>query len=594
MTYNVKHTDTSKSPIAIENGIENTSQLDVSLFGRTKLEYGEQLNENLLHILESFSCPESQIEQGIPDSDLTFGTLLSNPTEGQKWYNTSQKRLFMWDSTKWVALGRRGDLASNWGRVCHGETLPRPVSSTGYIFPYDECIWAVSPVHYSNTFDHMTCATDENANVTMQYQLGTGTVGGLCNYLIIGIKGNTNSGVQVTPPSASPTGTPLPLPTPAPSVPLNPLVVTFVESQGFDSSIAGEVFTRPSFPTSGLRWPNGVSSPSPVTTSNIQPWQLQGSDGRGDAYYVEVPSSYSGTFNYAGSDIGLAPHTNDGSHKFIFISDDGINGRFYEVIDILWQGDGSQSDGIVVNGDFTKKWLRIKVDESGTDQHIAPTMAMFSASTNVYRVLDGTDTLNVNTIEERYDESPETERRYDIHITGGTPPYTVTDFQINDAALALGIPLSEDRLTQQGVTGTSLSGSLVPIAYDAGITNFAPTNEFTDLRPATIATMSGPVPTGDPIAGGYRVVDYVIVNSKFALHNWYFEQDCFTFSAQSISGTSALQCAGSTDISPSSDIATKRYTITVEDSAGVPQVATADLQTLVAFQTIDYQLTVVP
>ena len=204
MGYNVKYTDTTKTPITVGDGIELDTGLDISLFGRTKLEYGEELNENLLHLLENFSCPEDGSNIGNPDTSIAYSDLLEEPTEGQFWYNIGQERIFLWDGIKWQPMSNRGDLAANWGRLYHNETIPRPVGSTGYVYPYSECIWSVSPAHYLNTFDYMQCATDANAVVSMQYKLLNGTtIDGIVNYLIVGIRGNVNIGTQIapTPPS---------------------------------------------------------------------------------------------------------------------------------------------------------------------------------------------------------------------------------------------------------------------------------------------------------------------------------------------------------------------------------------------------------
>ena len=58
ITYNVKHTDSTIPPILVSPSDVVDDVVDVVLFGRINLEYGEELNENLLNILENFSCPE--------------------------------------------------------------------------------------------------------------------------------------------------------------------------------------------------------------------------------------------------------------------------------------------------------------------------------------------------------------------------------------------------------------------------------------------------------------------------------------------------------------------------------------------------------
>jgi hypothetical protein len=55
--YYVKHTDINKPEIEVDEGSINDTSLDITLFGRTMLEYGEKLNQNLLNLLENFAAP---------------------------------------------------------------------------------------------------------------------------------------------------------------------------------------------------------------------------------------------------------------------------------------------------------------------------------------------------------------------------------------------------------------------------------------------------------------------------------------------------------------------------------------------------------
>lgn len=53
--YLIRYTDTTKQPIEVEEGSIDESTLDVALFGRIRLEYGERLNRNILNMLENFA-----------------------------------------------------------------------------------------------------------------------------------------------------------------------------------------------------------------------------------------------------------------------------------------------------------------------------------------------------------------------------------------------------------------------------------------------------------------------------------------------------------------------------------------------------------
>jgi hypothetical protein len=233
MTYKINKTNILESAIDIqENSIDST--FDIVLFGRKKLNYGQQLNENVLHLLERFACPEDSGNPGNPNllqvSDLVTGKkLLSTPTNGQLWYNSTTESLYVWvsDNNAWEEISSFGDVAATWGIMSHGSQLPLPVSTSGYVFSYDECSWIVSPQSYGDLIEYMHCITDSVATVDMTYRypLANEDLHGQVMYLIVGIKGNVNIGQntspityvtpQTTPPASAPAVSPTPTPTPS-------------------------------------------------------------------------------------------------------------------------------------------------------------------------------------------------------------------------------------------------------------------------------------------------------------------------------------------------------------------------------------------
>lgn len=54
--YTIDHTDVNKLPKEVDEGSVDDYSLDIALFGRIRLEYGERLNQNLLNLLENFSA----------------------------------------------------------------------------------------------------------------------------------------------------------------------------------------------------------------------------------------------------------------------------------------------------------------------------------------------------------------------------------------------------------------------------------------------------------------------------------------------------------------------------------------------------------
>lgn len=240
--YQIKFTDIAKASINVGEKDINTEK-DVTLFGRLRLNYGKDLNENFLHILENFACPSSNpnaplLEQA-PDTTATTDpnntiAKLVTPVEGQLWFNTSiistgeidgngspvtyNGLPFVYDGTRWRPLGDAGSsIAANWGQIADGAVIPAPVNQNGYTFNYSECSWIVSPFNQNDTASYMICRTiGEEPLVQMQYifEGSSEPVSGISNYLIVGIRGNNNLGETVFP---DPPIEPTPEPTQPPS-----------------------------------------------------------------------------------------------------------------------------------------------------------------------------------------------------------------------------------------------------------------------------------------------------------------------------------------------------------------------------------------
>lgn len=196
--YTVKYTDSQNGSITVpEGGLNNT--FDVAFPGRVRLEWGEEINEAFLNLLENFACPADPSNDNTPDLTKSTNDKLLNPVKGQLWYNKTNNHLYHFNGDIWEPYTLSSqDYAANWGQVNDGEILPRPVSSDGYVFPYEECIWSVSPFQYLQRFKGMTCRTDlQTSEVTMKYNyLNDTEVSGIANYLIVGIRGNVNNGID--------------------------------------------------------------------------------------------------------------------------------------------------------------------------------------------------------------------------------------------------------------------------------------------------------------------------------------------------------------------------------------------------------------
>jgi hypothetical protein len=227
MSYNIKFTDSNKAPITVAESDINVTDTDIALFGRKKLEYGQDMNSTLLHILENFACPESSAVPGTPDltATSTIGStvkvLLKSPIIGQLWFNKTQSTIFKWNGTTWMPLAMKGDIGINWGTVCDGEQVPLPTSANGYVFNRNECTWIVSPTTTSGTFEYIHCSTDVYGTVTMRYGLGGENYRiGIASYMIVGLRGNVNLGTanEIVPPGPTPTPSITPTLTPTRTV----------------------------------------------------------------------------------------------------------------------------------------------------------------------------------------------------------------------------------------------------------------------------------------------------------------------------------------------------------------------------------------
>lgn len=341
--YIVNRTDTDSPSINVQEKRVDTTSLDVALFGKIRLEYGERLNEDLLNVLENFACPA--VEDAItptPDLSQTTNNQLANPTIGQLWYNSSNELIHFWTGTEWVASTSREDVAANWGQILHGQQLPRPVSPvSGYVFPYEECIWTVAPSVFVGKIGYVACATDAQATVTMQYRLG-GTndiVNGLANYLIIGLKGSSGStGPWPIPPAPSPTATltPTPTATVTPTVtrtvtptltPTPTMTVTPTRTQTPAPSVSATVTPTPA--PSNTPSPTRTPTPAPSSTPSPTPVQaLSGGTYSARSHVLGGASAGAGVgFQPTGTTIKSGQSTS-GPARWL---QPGFNGADYEV-----------------------------------------------------------------------------------------------------------------------------------------------------------------------------------------------------------------------------------------------------------------------
>lgn len=230
-SYVIYYTNLDKGTIQIQRSALVTDELDIALIGKSRLEYGEIFNENTVHLLENFACPESS--PGVPDVSIAFGNLLENPTEGQIWYNKTQKNPFVYiEGDGWIPISTMDDVAGASG-VVDTSNFPFIIPPVG--FTVEECVWNVSPYYLPSDVDYVECFALQDGTqirVTMDYRTIGGTVeAGFANFQILGIRNHVNHGSvdntctsDLNPPSPTPAASFTPTPTITPTITTSPAI----------------------------------------------------------------------------------------------------------------------------------------------------------------------------------------------------------------------------------------------------------------------------------------------------------------------------------------------------------------------------------
>jgi hypothetical protein len=87
MSYFVNKTD--GTAIVVLDGTKDTTSTSLTLFGRLVQNYGDQTNENFVHLLENFALDSSP----------------ANPIKGQIWYDTNVNNIKAYNGSTWITVG---------------------------------------------------------------------------------------------------------------------------------------------------------------------------------------------------------------------------------------------------------------------------------------------------------------------------------------------------------------------------------------------------------------------------------------------------------------------------------------------------------
>lgn len=96
--YFITFADTNETGFVLPSDTID-ERFGLQFVGRSKLNYGEASNQNILSLLENFASPEGS--PGEPDPSV-FGP--EGPTAGQLWYNTTDQLVYVFDGTSWSVL----------------------------------------------------------------------------------------------------------------------------------------------------------------------------------------------------------------------------------------------------------------------------------------------------------------------------------------------------------------------------------------------------------------------------------------------------------------------------------------------------------
>lgn len=642
--YNIHYTEKSKPTINIDETEVNMTATDLEFFGRRRLQYGQDLNQNIMFLLEHFACPEDALHPGNPNTTIAVNpsnssidfTPLRNPTDGQIWYNSTQQRPFVWDAStnKWIPIAMEDDIAANWGIIYHGQQLPQPISSkTGYVFNYSECSWIVSPYQFPAQVDYMLCDTDANAFVNSLYSLNgdpSTILKGFATYLIVGIKGNINQGSLSPIPSATPTPQISPTPTSTPQVTPSP---TPTSTPAATPTYTGplQAYFGPRVPMEGpfvalpnmtkpyyagdyhrATYPGITSTKYKILYASTAPLVLQTTpaaphnpwDNVSGQYYIYI------TDTATSGGMGNFSALNALYHSYIFCTGkstesgtnmvEGIDGLFFKVSNITSLGSIVQIQLNVTpltSGDIAL-YGHPPIQSSPIDMltfNYDYVYAMGAYYTNNPSLVSGQvanpscSGVGSTDPNAQFYLCPPTKyaTAFDLYIQGGTPPYTITDIKYW-GPLGTGQFTSFSSVKTPSLIKTGFTGS--------GSTSLPAPVSFTDLTTATSTKplFVGPVTFPNPSNSNIEQIANGYVIRQYATADMYYGPDFATKYGTSCQPEwrwywsypygSGSQCAALTG--NSTLYGSDSFAVTIQDSVGT--TIQAPISYGLAFQTIDY------
>jgi hypothetical protein len=213
-TYKLKYTDSALTPITVPRRVFVSDIIDITLIGKRTLEYGEILNDNVVHLMEHFACHALSTDINVPDPASMAGRYLETPSVGQLWYNLTADSLYSWVGTKWNAIHSFSSISGNSGFIYDGDTVPIPLDFHGNTHDINDCVINIAPAMVTANIESFICEVSPSGVVTCKFTpIGDVQRSGIASYVIL-CNGANKSPVTPTPtPSVTPNASMTPTPT---------------------------------------------------------------------------------------------------------------------------------------------------------------------------------------------------------------------------------------------------------------------------------------------------------------------------------------------------------------------------------------------
>lgn len=150
MSYTMNFSDPTKSAFTLPLRAVDSSYTPLTFYGKGAENYGEGLQENMLHLLENFAR----------------GVEPENKVQGQLWFDNSSEELSMkvWDGLEWTKVGAGVEVGASGEAPDHEEGLLFYNTTDQVLYVNDGSQWVALPflhqliAHENNTTAHLSSA----------------------------------------------------------------------------------------------------------------------------------------------------------------------------------------------------------------------------------------------------------------------------------------------------------------------------------------------------------------------------------------------------------------------------------------------------